>query len=62
VRESRGSSVVSAQHTYTTLNARNIIVRVTDSTARSTVQYMKSLIGYWKTPAPRAAPARPYGH
>jgi len=61
VRESRGSGEVSAQHTYTTLGARNIIVRVTDSTGRSTVQYMESLIGYWKAPAPRAAPARPHG-
>jgi uncharacterized membrane protein len=59
VRESRGRGEVSAQHTYTTLGARNIVVRVTDSTGKSTVQYIESLIGYWGVAAPRAAPARP---
>lgn len=61
VRAARGSGEVSARHTFTTAGARNIIVRVTDSTGRSTVQYMEALIGFRTAPAPRAAPARPHG-
>lgn len=61
VRESRGSGQVSARHTFTTPAEYNIIVRVTDSTGKSTVQYIQSAIGFRATPAPRAALARPHG-
>ncbi|HBI70054.1 MAG TPA: hypothetical protein DDZ22_13890, partial [Massilia sp.] len=59
VRESRGSGEVSARHTFTTPGARNLVVRVTDSTGKSTVQYVESLIGFKTAPPPRAALARP---
>lgn len=59
VREVRGSGEVSARHTFTTPGPRNIIVRVIDSTGKSTVQYIESLIGFKTASPPRAALARP---
>jgi len=59
VRAYRGGGEVRAQHSFTREGDYDIIVRVTDSTGRSTIQYAP--LGFFNQPAaaPAAAPAQP---
>lgn len=50
VREYRGKGVVRAAHTYTTEGDYNIVVRVTDSTGKTTMQVEQRLIRELDTP------------
>lgn len=61
VRESRGSGEVRARNTFTREGDYNIVVRVTDSSGRSTVQYIQRLIRELAVPAPAGAQAPPAG-